>query len=89
MVKNPPANAEDMENLGSIPGLGRSLGEGNGSPLQYSCWKIPGTEEPDGLQSMGGSQKVRHHLETKTTTRLEKENRNTFTSKCKFLKPVC
>ena len=34
MVKNPPANASDM---GSIPGLGRSLGEGNGHPLQYSC----------------------------------------------------
>ena len=33
MVKNPPANAEDA---GSIPGLGRSPGEGNGNP-QYSC----------------------------------------------------
>ena len=34
MVKNPPANAGDM---GSIPGLGRSPGTGNGNPLQYSC----------------------------------------------------
>ena len=34
MVKNPPANAADM---GLIPGLGRSPGEGNGNPLQYSC----------------------------------------------------
>ena len=34
MGKNPPANAGD---LGSIPGLGRSPGEGNGNPLQYSC----------------------------------------------------
>ena len=33
-VKNQPANAG---NLGSIPGSGRSLGEGNGNPLQYSC----------------------------------------------------
>ena len=33
-VKNPPANAEDS---GSIPGLGRSPGEGTGNPLQYSC----------------------------------------------------
>ena len=33
-MKNPPANAG---NAGSIPGSGRSLGEGNGSPLQYSC----------------------------------------------------
>ena len=36
--KNPPANAGDM---GSIPGLGRSLGEGNGNPLQYSCMGNP------------------------------------------------
>ena len=33
VVKNPPANAGDT---GSIPGLGRSPGEGNGNPLQYS-----------------------------------------------------
>ena len=38
---NPPANAGDMENLGLIPGLGRSLGEGNGNPLQYSCFENP------------------------------------------------
>ena len=36
MVKNPPANAGDM---GSIPGLGRSRGVGNGNPLHYSCLK--------------------------------------------------
>ena len=35
MVKNPSANTG---NVGLIPGLGRSLGEGNGNPLQYSCW---------------------------------------------------
>ena len=34
MVKNLPANAG---NAGSIPGLGRSPGEGNGKPLQYPC----------------------------------------------------
>ena len=34
VIKNTPANAGD---LGSIPGLGRSPGEGNGYPLQYSC----------------------------------------------------
>ena len=38
MVKNPPANSEDT---GSIPGLGRSPGEGNGNPLQYSCLENP------------------------------------------------
>ena len=34
-------------------------GEGNGNPLQYSCWRIPWTEEPGGLLSMG-SQRVGH-----------------------------
>ena len=38
MVKNLPANAEDM---GSVPGSGRSPGEGNGNPLQYSCLENP------------------------------------------------
>ena len=37
VVKNPPANAGDARDMGSILGLGRSPGEGNGSPLQYSC----------------------------------------------------
>ena len=38
MVKDLPANAGD---LGLIPGLGRSPGEGNGDPLQYSCLENP------------------------------------------------
>ena len=38
MVKNLPANAEE---LGSIPGSGRSPGEGNGKPLQYSFLENP------------------------------------------------
>ena len=38
VVKNPPTNAGDV---GSIPGSGRSPGEGNGNPLQYSCLGIP------------------------------------------------
>ena len=37
VVKNPTASAGDIRNVGSIPGLGRCPGEGNGSPLQYSC----------------------------------------------------
>ena len=46
VVKNPPANAGDV---GSIPGLGRSLGDKNGNPLQYSCLENPLIEEPGGL----------------------------------------
>ena len=37
MVKNMPANEGDASDVGSIPGSGRSPGEGNGNPLQYSC----------------------------------------------------
>ena len=50
VAKNPPANAGDT---GSIPGSGRSPGEGNGNPLQYSSWRIPWTEETGRLPSMG------------------------------------
>ena len=37
MVKNSPANAGDIRDVGSIPGLGISPGGGHGNPLQYSC----------------------------------------------------
>jgi len=41
VVKNPPANAGDIRDVGSIPGLGISPREGNGNPLQYSCLENP------------------------------------------------
>ena len=41
MVKNPPANAGDIRAAGLIPGLGRSPGEGNSNPLQYSSLENP------------------------------------------------
>ena len=41
VVKNPPANAGDIRNVGLIPGSGRSSGIGNGDPLQYFCLEIP------------------------------------------------
>ena len=50
-------SAYNAGDLGSI--LGRSLGEGNDKPLQYSAWKIPWTEEPGRLQSVG-SQRTGH-----------------------------
>ena len=37
VVRNLPASAEDIRDTGSIPGLGRSPGVGNGNPLQFSC----------------------------------------------------
>ena len=36
-IKNLPANAGDIRDMGSVPGLGRSPGEGHGNPLHYSC----------------------------------------------------
>ena len=59
VVKDPPANAGDIKYMGLIPGLGRSPGVGNGTPLQFSCHENPVPEEPNRLQSMG-SQRVRH-----------------------------
>ena len=41
VVKNVPANAGDIRDIGSIPGSGRSLGGGHGNPLQYSCLEDP------------------------------------------------
>ena len=41
VVKKPPTNAEDLRDTGSIPESGRSLGEGHGNPLQYSCLENP------------------------------------------------
>ena len=41
MVKNPPAHAGDLRDVGLIPGLERSPGEENGNPLQYSCLENP------------------------------------------------
>ena len=40
-VKNPPAYTGDISGVGSIPGWGRSPGEGNGNPLQYSFLENP------------------------------------------------
>ena len=41
VVKNPPTNERDSGDMGSIPGLGRYPGGGNGNPLQYSCLGNP------------------------------------------------
>ena len=48
-VKNPPANAGDVRDVGLIPELGRSLEVGHGNPLQYSC-----LENAHGQRSLAG-----------------------------------
>ena len=49
---NGKASAYNEGDPGSIPGLGKSPGEGNGNLLQYFAWEIPWTEEPGRLQFM-------------------------------------
>ena len=61
VVKNLPANAGDV---GSILGLERSPGEGNGNPLQYSCLGNP-MDRGAWQTIVLGSQRIRHDLETK------------------------
>ena len=58
VVRNLPANAGDVRDVGLIPGWGRSLGVGHGNLLQYSFLENPMEEEPGRLQSIG-SQRVR------------------------------
>ena len=53
MVKNPPANAGDIRDTGSIPGSGRSPGEVMATQSSILAWRNPWTEEPGGLQSIG------------------------------------
>ena len=62
VVKNPPATEGDIRNLGSIYGLRRSPGEGNGNPLQYFCLENP---------TDGGAWQATVHGVTKSQTGLK------------------
>ena len=62
MVKNPPTSAGDMS---SIPGLGRSPGEGNGNSLQYACLGNPMDREAWWATVHGVPKRVRQDLATK------------------------
>ena len=53
MVKNLPASAGDIRDMGSVLGSGRSPEEGNSNLLQYSFWETLWTEDPGGLWSIG------------------------------------
>ena len=59
------ASVSNEGDLGSIPGSGRYLGEGNGNHFSTIAWKTPWMEEPDRLQSVG-SQTVGHDWEIST-----------------------
>ena len=67
VVKTLPANAGDARDTSSIPGSGRSLEQEMVTHSSIRAWKIPWTEEPGRLQSMG-PQRVRHNWVTEHTT---------------------
>ena len=70
MVKNPPDNAGDVRDWGSIPGSGRSPGGGLGNPLQYSCLDNP---------TDGGPWQATVHRVTENWTRLKRLRTHTRT----------
>ena len=61
VVKKHPANEGDVRDVGSVPGSGRSPGEGNGNPLQYSC-----LDKSHGKKSLEGST-VQHKMKLQFT----------------------
>ena len=75
--KNPPAK---MKNMGSIHGLGRSPGEGNGNPLQYSCLENP--------MDRGTWWAIVHRV-TKSQTQLKQLNTHSANETHQFLLFMC
>ena len=67
VVKNPPANAGDIRDVGSTPRLGRSPGDGNGYPLQYSCLENP-MDRGAQWATVHGVARVRHDWATNSFT---------------------
>ena len=70
VVKSLPANVGDIRDAGSIPGLGRSPGGGNGNPLQYSCL--------ENRMGRGAWPAIVHRI-AKSRTRLKRLNAETHT----------
>ena len=66
--KNPPANAGEV---GSVPGSGRSPGEGDGHPLQYSCLGNPWDRGAWRATVLEGRKRVRHNLVTKLSKNIQ------------------
>ena len=79
-------SACNVGDLDWIPGLGRYPGERHGSLLQYSAWRIPWTEVPGGLQSMG-LQRVRYDGMTNTFSFIQAASHWSLWGPC--IKPHC
>ena len=65
VVKTPPAGAGDMRDVGSIPGLDRSPGAGNGNAFQYSCLENPRQDKPKEEHTRTHSNQTHKKLKTK------------------------
>ena len=73
LVKNPPANAGHTRDMGSLPGLGRFPGVGNGTPVQYSCLENyigRGTWQSMDLVTVHGTSKSQTQLSMHTWARV-------------------
>ena len=82
MVENPLAKAGNAEALGLIPQLGRSPGEGNGNPLQYSCLENPmdrGTQQ--GYSPCGNQESVTTELHNNIKNNLSTKTRRVLACK--------
>ena len=75
MVKNPPANAEHIRDVGLFPGSGRPLEKEMETYSNILAWEIPWTEEP----SPWGHKRVRHDLETQNNSDTLTLNAQTYT----------
>ena len=69
MVKNLLAKAGDIRDANCIPGSGRSPGEEHATHFSILAWRIPWTEEPDGLQSMGSQKRWTQQKQLSTLAR--------------------
>ena len=68
VVKNPPASAGDTRDSSLIPGLGRSPGAGNSTPLWYCCWEIQGQRSLAGYSPWGRKESdTTKHAHTRPT----------------------
>ena len=90
VVKKLPVNAGAKGDVGLTPGLRRTPGGGNGHPLEYSCWEIPSTEEPGGVQPTV-SQRVWHYwwIEDVCMTPFRIWPQPTFTALSSHCLPPC
>ena len=68
VVENPPVNAGDTGDVGSVPGMGSPLEEEVVTHSSILAWKIPWTEEPGGLHSMGLQRVIHIHMHIHTHT---------------------